>query len=151
MSSHGNKLLIGGGISSLAIAVLHIAIIIIGIPAYRSFGGVGDNFANMLEAGSVLPTLLTSSVTLVFAIFGCYALSGAGAIRRLPLLRTGLIVVASIYLLRGLMNIPFWLTLTPSTFPEAFKGVAFSVTSLVIGLFYASGTAMNWRRLNGSE
>ncbi len=35
-----------------------------------------------------------------------YALSGAGVIRRLPLLRTALVLIAAVYLTRGILGIP---------------------------------------------
>ena len=147
MTSLGSRLLkIGGGLS-FAIACFHIMVIIIGVPAYRFFSGIGDELADKVEAGSVLPALITLLIALVFVIFGVYALSGAGVIRRLPLLRTGLISIGSIYLLRGLMNFPFWLTLTPATFPSATQGLVFDAISLTIGLLYICGTAMNWRNL----
>lgn len=42
---------------------------------------------------------------LILAIFSLYALSGAGSIPQLPLLRLGLIGISSIFLLRGLFII----------------------------------------------
>jgi hypothetical protein len=47
--------------------------------------------------------LLGEIAAVFFAIFGLYGLSGAGKIRRRFLLRTGLIAISSIYLLRGVM------------------------------------------------
>ncbi len=147
MTSQGGRLLKIGGVLSFAIAFFHVLIVIIGVPAYRFFSGIGAELADLVKAGSVLPALITLLIALVFVIFGCYALSGAGVIRRLPLLRTGLISIGGIYLLRGLMNIPFWLTLTSSTFPSVTSGLIFDAISLTIGLLYVCGTAMNWRNL----
>src|SRR5512138_3048908 len=42
------------------------------------------------------------AAALVLVVFGLYALSGAGSIRHLPLLRLGLIGISSLFLLRGL-------------------------------------------------
>ena len=49
--------------------------------------------------------LIGEAAALVLVIFGLYALSGAGSIRRLPLLRLGLIGISSLFLLRGLFFI----------------------------------------------
>ncbi len=46
--------------------------------------------------------LVGEGAALILVVFGLYALSGAGMIRRLPLLRLGLIGISSLYLLRGL-------------------------------------------------
>lgn len=49
--------------------------------------------------------LVGEGAALILVIFGLYALSGAGSIPRLPLLRLGLIGVSGLYLLRGLFFI----------------------------------------------
>lgn len=87
----------------------------------------------------VLPYLLTVTVALIFAYFGLYALSGAGRGPRLPFLRPVLLIIAIIYLLRGVGGlIADFITgqLTP------LLGL-YSLMALVIGLLYWSG----WRRL----
>lgn len=45
-------------------------------------------------------------VTILFAIAGLNGLSGAGVIRRLPLLRLGLAVICFVYIYRGILFIP---------------------------------------------
>ena len=45
------------------------------------------------------------AAALIPVLFGLYALSGAGVIRRLPLLRTALVGIGSLFLLRGLFII----------------------------------------------
>lgn len=89
------------GLSSLAIGLLHIAIIFAGPDAYLFFGA-GQEMADADASGSWVPDLFTLVVAVVFFVFALYAFSGAGIIRRLPLLKTGLIVIACVYTLRGL-------------------------------------------------
>ena len=50
--------------------------------------------------------MITAGIAIVLGLWALYALSGAGAIRRLPLLRTGLCVITAIYLLRGVVALP---------------------------------------------
>jgi putative oxidoreductase len=52
------RLLLIAGICSLAVAILHIAIIIGGPEWYRFFGA-GEEMALMSESGSFYPTMLT--------------------------------------------------------------------------------------------
>lgn len=47
------------------------------------------------------PVFLALFVAAVLVLFGLYAFSGADLIRRLPLIKTGLLIVGSIYFLRG--------------------------------------------------
>ena len=88
----GNQWLRIGGILSFAVALLHMVIIFVGATAYRYFGA-GEDMARAAESGSVFPALLTFVLVIIFVLWGLYALSGAGVIRRLPLLRIALIVI----------------------------------------------------------
>jgi len=98
----------------------------------------------MDEAGSWYPAVLTSGIALVLFIWGLYAFSGAGLIQALPLLKPVLVVIATIYLLRGLVLIPLWIGWT-----EQVNGfvVWSSLVSLLFGLCYAIGTWQIWNRL----
>ncbi|MCD4814691.1 hypothetical protein K8S19_13490 [bacterium] len=127
--------LLMGGIASILIAVLHIVIIAKGPEWYRLFGA-GEQMARMAEQGSWIPGLLTLMIVLVFLIWGLYAFSGAGLIKPLPLLRLGLITIASIYLVRGLVIIPFYL-FKPGQIDRLI--IWSSAVSLLIGSFYVFG------------
>ncbi len=69
-----------------------------------------------------------------FAAFGLYGLSGAGDVRRLPLLRTGLAAIASIFILRGTL-----LGGIDAVYEGNGAQIAFAATSLFVGLCYAYG------------
>ena len=105
MSPARNPALIIGGLLSVAAALLHIGCIIGGPDWYRFFGA-GEAMATLAEQGSMTPTLLTLGIACILAIWAAYAFSGAGLLPRLPLLRTGLVVISAVYLLRGLVLIP---------------------------------------------
>jgi len=97
----GRGLLLVAAGASAVVALLHVAILALGPPAYRWFGA--PSLAARIESGSVVgPTLLTLAVAAVFVVWAGYGLSGAGVVRRFPLLRLGLYTIAVIYLLRGL-------------------------------------------------
>jgi hypothetical protein len=132
-----NNLLFAGAIANFAIAVLHLIIILIGGDAYRYFGA-GEEMATMDEAGSLSPGLITLLVTFFFILFGLYGLSGAGKIRKLPLLDVILMVIASIFLMRGASVIADIYLLNFSTGHEA-QMIWFSLVALVIGICYSMG------------
>jgi hypothetical protein len=100
-----NRFLIAAAVLSALASLLHVACIYFGAPWYRFFGA-GEEMARMAEAGSWFPGLVTAGIAAVLGIWSLYALSGAGVIRRLPLLRTALCIITAIYLLRGLMVLP---------------------------------------------
>jgi len=49
---------------------------------------------------------VTGALTVVFGVWAAYALSGVVMVRRLPLLRTGLLAIGTIYTLRGVLLAP---------------------------------------------
>jgi hypothetical protein len=143
---HNRWLVAGGALSALA-AFLHVAIII-GGPAWYRFFGAGEGMARAAEAGSARPTLITLGIASVLLVWALYAFSGAGRIRRLPLLRTGLVAISTIYLLRALAPIPM-LVATPQLV-DAFV-LWSSLVVLVYGACYAVGTWRAWPHLAPSR
>lgn len=144
MPPKSNRLLLIAGYLSLAIAIFQA--IISCVPTWSLYFGAP---AEMVENRWLL-LLLGEIAAGFFAIFGLYGLSGAGKIRRLFLLRTGLIVISSIYLLRGLMVVYELLIISHLiSSPEAVttQAVISSLVSLFIGLNYAIGTIGSWRYL----
>lgn len=146
MALSREHILSAAGWLSAAVAVLHIVIIFLGPPAYRYFGA-GEDMARQAEAGSLLPAGVTLAVTVVFAAFALYAFAGAGRLRRPPLLRTGLIVIAAIYLLRGVALFPELAQYARDSSTVMPRHLVFSAVSLTIGLFYLAGTVLLWPRL----
>jgi hypothetical protein len=132
--------------ASFAIALLHLVIIFMGPEAYAYFGAV--DLGALKDQGSRVPDLITLGLVAVFSLFGLYALSGAGMIRRLPLLRTGIIAIGSIYTLRGLV---FFLDLVRFVQGAGYplRQTVFSAVALGTGLAYLIGTARRWSSLRG--
>lgn len=146
----GNQWLKLGGILSFAVALLHVVIIFVGAPAYRYFGA-GEDMAKAAESGSAFPAALTLFLVVVFAVWGFYGLSGAGVIRRLPLLKIALILIGAVYTLRGVAVFQQLLQILASSAEVAPRDVVFSLVSLVIGSAYVTGTISNWSALGASN
>ena len=139
-----NPALVFGGLLSLAASLLHIGVILGGPDWYRFFGA-GEAMATMAEQGSMTPALLTLGIAAVLAIWAAYAFSGAGLLPRLPLLRTGLVTISAIYLLRGLVLIPALVINGSDIMPFVLWS---SLIVLVYGLAYAIGTWIAWSSLS---
>ena len=129
--------MLGAGLS-FAVALLHAAIIFAGPEAYAYFGAV--HLAPLEAAGSPVPDLVTAGLVAVFAVFGCYALAGAGVIRRLPLLLPGLLAIGAVYTLRGLALFPELVQLARGTAAFPPRYAVFSLVSLLTGAAYLAGT-----------
>jgi hypothetical protein len=92
--------------------------------------------------------LIGEGAALVLVIFGMYALSGAGSIRHLPLLRLGLTGISSLFLLRGLFFILTVLALLGILKGEILvQGVVSDLVFLAAGITFAVGTVLNWREM----
>ena len=133
---------IGAALSGL-VAVLHIGCIYFGATWYR-FMGAGERMATLAEKGRIQPTLITSFIVLVFTIWSFYALSGAGVISQLPLLRWVLSAITAIYLIRGVAGFFFYakpLGRTPAFWLWS------SAICLSLGLVHMMGLKQVWSQI----
>jgi hypothetical protein len=137
MNRTGRTLLLIGAGLNFAIAAVHVAIVILGAPAYTYFGTI--DLARLAAQGSPIPAVVTLALALIFAGFAVYALAGAGVLRRPPLLRVGLVLIGGVYVLRGLIVVLDLLRLIHGAgYP--FRQTVFSAVALITGLLYLVGT-----------
>lgn len=141
MRMQRNVYLITGGVLSFIAGLLHIAIIFGGAEWYRFFGA-GEELALMAEQGSWYPGFITFGIATVLFIWGFYALSGAGIIPKFPFLKTALILISAIYLLRGIAVIPAYI-FQPDMIDNFL--IWSSVICLAYGVLHTLGTAQIWR------
>ena len=146
MDNKGQLYLILGSTASFIIAAVHVAIILIGPSAYEYFGG--DYLVPLVERGSPFPALLTLGIAFIFVVWGVYALSGAGVTRRLPLMRTALIIVGTLCTLRGLDFVQDIFQRLFEGFSRPVKFTVFSAVSLAVGLLYLVGVIGQWQRIS---
>ena len=138
------RLLDGAGILTLILAALHLGCIIFGAEWYRILGA-GEQMAQLAERGDPYPTIITSTIIFLLLIWSCYAFSGAGRFFKLPLLRTGLSLIAIVLLTRALGF--YFLT---SAFPD--NSLTFWLISsglcFILGSVYALGLKQSWQYLS---
>ena len=140
MKPHEKKLKTAGLIS-LALAFFQAVI--------GFFPGMSLYFGAPEVLAKNYPLLVGTSllVSALLVLFGLYALSGAGRIRPLPLLKPVLVGVTLIYILRGLVLIPeillVWEILdTAVPVPQRF--IWFSGGALALGLLHLAGIFRGW-------
>jgi hypothetical protein len=141
----GERLLVAGGVLTGAAALLHVGIILGGPDWYRFFGA-GERMARLAARGSIYPTVVTACIAAILGVWALYALSGAGVIRRLPLLRLALTLIAAVYLARGILGLPAVMLADDPYANELKAKMTFMVVSsaicIVLGLCYAVGAAL---------
>ncbi|THB63346.1 MAG: hypothetical protein D6E12_17180 [Desulfovibrio sp.] len=136
------------GITTLAVAVFQ-AVISFSVEWSRYFGAPEELLQEpvwLIAVGLI--------VAVILAVFGLYALSCAGWIRRLPLRRTITLVAGIIFLLRGLGVIPELLIMwgiIEYSMPMPPQAIASSLVSLVIGIMFFLGIIGGWRALGSAS
>ena len=140
---YSNPWLLAGGALSAMASLAHLAVIV-GGPRWYAFFGAGKRMVRLAEQGAPSATLITLGIAVVLAIWSAYALSGAGLLPRLPLLRTGLVAISAVYLVRALVFVPAVILHTGQA--GTFAWVSSAIV-LVFGLAYAIGTWTAWETL----
>lgn len=144
MQTNTNKSLLAAAFCCGLAALAHAGCILFGADWYRFFGA-GEQMAQLAAQGHWYPTVVTSTITFVLLLWACYALSAAGAIRRLPLTRLAIVLISSIFLLRGLAFV--WLM---PLFPENSQlfWLVSSGICLLMGTLFAVGSWQQWPKLS---
>lgn len=130
-----------GGYINILIAIGHIVGLFWAQQMY-DYTGVGDRMRENATIHPLLPYAITIVVAIAFLLFGLYALSAAGVIKELPLLKVGVFSIATIYLLRGLIGIVINVFVES---PFLLHHLIFSLFALIIGILYLLGGLKKWQ------
>jgi hypothetical protein len=133
------------GVLSFVASAMHLAIIVGGASWYRFFGA-GEEMATMAEQGLLQATIITLFIAVVLATFGAYAWSGAGIFAKLPLLKPVLVLITSVYLLRGIAGLfaPFISSHPLVTQNSVGFWIYSSVICLLFGFVHLKGLMDKW-------
>jgi hypothetical protein len=143
LSRFTRNYLVLAGIAAAAGAVLHVAILF-GGPDWYAFFGAPRGLVEMARAGNARAPASCLVIAAFLSILAAYAFSGAGLVRRLPLLRVALGVFGVVLILRGVAFIPLiaWR-------PDALAGIcdcrgidAFIIATSALCLFMGVGYAL---------
>jgi hypothetical protein len=140
-----NRALTAAAVLTLAAAAFQIALGF--VPRWSALFGAPE----ALVARRALLLLSSLIVACLLGVCAAYGLSGAGYIRRLPLLRTVLVGAGIVFLLRGSVLVPLLLgSAGMLNAPESVAGSALgsSAAFLLLAILYLGGTALSWRALH---
>ncbi len=142
-SVYKNPYLIIGSLFSFAFALFQLSAIVWTPDQVRAFGGP----VTMQAENFGLYAFLCVFIAALVAVAGLYALAGAGKFRRLPLMRTVLTGVTTIYLLRGLQVINDFRIIAAHPEEHLDRFVLYSSGALVIGVVHLIGLVKYFRHL----
>ena len=100
-----SQLLISAGIIAAAAAIWHL-LCILGGPSWFAFARAPQQVIASAQQGTLLAPLSTLFVAGLMFTCSAFALSAAGLIRSLPLLKSALITITILCILRALSAIP---------------------------------------------
>ena len=124
-----------GGLFLLAFSIFQVCGVFLPPSIIIYFGGP----VKLQAENPTLFALLCVFLAAIIAVIGLYDLSGAGKFRRLPLLRTVLVVVATVFILRGLFIIPILKIMFAHPESNVFRFLVFSMIALGVGLIHLVG------------
>ena len=149
-----------GGYLNFAIALAHIVMLVVILFAMKQLDkmvGTPIWMGKMLAEGWVgwmRLSLMIAGVAAFVGLLGLYGFSGAGRIRRLPLLRTGLICTSVIFIFNGAPGIPVIIANVGALMAgrgmslQRALGIFIPSWILTVGLLYLAGTAGLWKTLH---
>lgn len=144
MTLPANLFLLLAGVGSIAAALAHL-VCIAGGPDWYRFMGAGEDIARAVEQGRWQPHAMTLGISAILFGWAWFAFAAAGKLPHPPLLRTGLIAITVVLLLRAAAAfLPgLWRAEHTLTFI-----IVSSLIVLVLGLAFLIGTITAWPRLS---
>ena len=136
-----------GGVGSAAAALFHFFFFLMPPAAVHWLGA--PDWVYSLPRWVVV--IISMGIGLLLSLFAVYAFSGAGCLRRLPLLRTGLLAIGAIYFLRGLLLFPqlaAWPRVPPAARMLMMVFITYSTIALLLGILHLAGVA---KLIRGTE
>ena len=135
-----SQLLISAGIIAAAAAIWHL-LCILGGPSWFAFARAPQQVIASAQQGTLLAPLSTLFVAGLMFTCSAFALSAAGLIRSLPLLKSALITITILCILRALSAIP---SLVYANDLDLWQLVASSVW-LYTGICFLAGTVRQFK------
>jgi hypothetical protein len=130
-----SKLLISAGVIACASSIWHL-LCIFGGPHWFAFARAPQQIIDSSQQGTLLAPI--GKVIVAILMFACtvFAFSAAGLIRKVPLLKSALITISILCVLRGLMAIP---TFINSTGLDHWQIIA-STVWFYVGICFVAGS-----------
>jgi hypothetical protein len=134
--------LVLAAIIALCNALAHLSCLYFGPECYAS-QLAPEQLIESANNETYLAPLANVVVSTIFIIWGFYALSGAGLIRKLPLLKISIYLIAILCIVRGILPLQVWLRNPEIVNDRAFY---YGVGWLITGLLYVIGYRLSFSR-----
>jgi hypothetical protein len=132
---YGVLFLVLAALIAIGTGLAHLSCIYFGPECYKA-QMAPEFIVESAKVGTYLAPLGAVIISVLYITLGCYALSGARLIRRLPLLKFGIYTTTFVCLIRGLLAIQLWIR-KPELVSDAFVYVGF--VWFTVGLLFLFG------------
>ena len=132
---NGILLLVIAAFAAISTGLAHLSCIFFGPQCY-SAQMAPEIIVESAKANTLLAPIAALGICAFFILLGCYALSGAKLIRKLPLLSFGVYSIAAVCVIRGVLPLQLWLR-HPEKVSNAILIVG--IVWLLVGLCYFFG------------
>lgn len=122
-------------ICALVVASFYHVVLIFSPPSWTAFAGAPPFVVQSLVDGTWLAPTMIVVIASLLLVMAAYGASYLGWVGRLPLLRLGLGVIASLFLIRGLAIVPQFMTSNLTEVFDVFHLLASAIV-IMIGLAY---------------
>lgn len=141
-SKSGKILLTLAAMIVIGTAFAHLSCIFLGVKCY-SVQMAPQQIVESAKNGTYLAPVANIIVSSIFVTWGLYALSGAGIIRKLPLLNLVINSISILCIVRGLLPLQLWLR-----HPERIGDldIYYGIGWLITGLLYLFGYLMRIKK-----
>lgn len=109
LTSQEILLIIGGSISAIA-AIWHL-LMIFGGPSWYAFARAPEYIVESAREGTLIAPMGAIAIAILMFICTLYSFSGAGLIRKIPLLKSALVIISLLCLARGVYISPLFFKL----------------------------------------
>jgi hypothetical protein len=137
-SQCGVLFLVLAALIAIGNAVAHMSCLYLGPDCFAA-QLAPTQLVELAKNGAYLATIVTIFVSAIFVVWGLYALSAAGIIRRLPLLKFAIYAISILCIIRGILPLQLWLR-----HPESINDAHFNygIAWLITGLLFLFGYRM---------
>jgi hypothetical protein len=135
-----SKLLMSAGVIAAASAIWHL-LCIVGGPSWFAFARAPQQIIDSAQQGTLLAPLGTIVVAALMFACTVFSFSAAGLIRKVPLLKSALMTISLLCIVRGLIAIPILVTPTGL---DIWEVIASSVW-LYVGICFLAGSIEQYK------
>lgn len=133
---------------NITIAIAHIVGLFWAEEMFEATGIAEEMAFAAQNIHHIYPYFITIVVAIFFFVFGIYALSADGKIRKLPFTKPIIFLIAGVYLLRGFGELIYDIKIQQA---NQMLETSYSLVAVLIGLLFLIGGIRKWKLITKNK